>query len=64
MTITCVNYEENKKTYRFCVNVGGCDEHMPEQIAAILTVLRDHYGDEVNDGVVEWIRSNLVGKDL
>ena len=64
MTITCVNYGEDGNSCRFRVNVGGCDEHMPEQIVAILSVLRDHYGDEVNDGVVEWIRSNLVGKDL
>ena len=64
MTITCVCYEENEDTCRFRVNAGGNDEHLLEQIVAILTVLRDKYGDEVNDGVCDWIRSNLVGKDL
>ena len=64
MTIACIAYEENEDSYKFRVTAGGNFEHLPEQIAAILSVLRDKYGDEVNDGVVEWIRSNLVGKDL
>ena len=64
MTITCVTYEENEDSCRFRVTAGGNVEHLSEQIIGILTVLRDKYGDEVNDGVCDWIRTNLVGKDL